>query len=81
VAEFQHFLAMPSLDYGAFPFFRSSNSSDRIESYAELSQRVGMKTYSTQQEHLAHCVFMMRRLERARGGAFRYDGVGGELIC
>ncbi|KAF2648520.1 hypothetical protein K491DRAFT_722489 [Lophiostoma macrostomum CBS 122681] len=77
VAEFQQFLALPSLEYGAFPFFRSADSSDRIASYEELSQRVGMKTYSTQQEHLAHCVFLMRRLERARGGDFRYDGVGG----
>lgn len=41
------------------------------------SERVGMKTWSTQEEHLAHCVFMTRRLERAREGHFRWDGRGG----
>lgn len=76
-SEFRTFLHTPTLRFGAFPFFRSNDTSDRVASEEELSQRVGMKTYTTQEEHLAHCVFMLRRLERAREGKFRWDGKGG----
>ncbi|KAF2738051.1 hypothetical protein EJ04DRAFT_509746 [Polyplosphaeria fusca] len=76
-SEFREFLSKPDLQFGPFPFFRSNDTLDRISSEAELSERVGMKTYSTQQEHLAHCAFMLKRLERVREGQVRWDATGG----
>ncbi|KAF2112276.1 hypothetical protein BDV96DRAFT_649081 [Lophiotrema nucula] len=77
VSEFRAFLANPALQFGAFPFFRTNDTADRISGEEELAERVGIKTYSTQQEHLAHCAYMLRRLERAREGKVRWDGKGG----
>ena len=43
----------------------------RIPDLEALGKRVGMKTYTTQEEHLGHCIFMMRRFRRALDGDFK----------
>jgi hypothetical protein len=77
VAEFRTFLAKTPLQHGPYPFFRSNNTADRVADEEEFSTRVGLRTFSTDEEHLIHCAFMLRRLERAREGHFKWDRSGG----
>lgn len=40
----------------AFPFFTDILASERFKDEATLSERVGIETRTTQEEHVGHCV-------------------------
>lgn len=75
--EFNEWVHDPARKFGAFPFFTSGDASQRIKDMSELSDRVHIKTFTTQEEHVGHCVFLLRRLERARYSAFQHETLGG----
>jgi hypothetical protein len=67
-AEFLAWLEDDKRQFGAWPFFSDPNGHERVLDVQILSERVFLKTYSTQEEHLGHCVFWMRHLERVNDG-------------
>lgn len=64
--EFEEWIRQPERQFGAWPFFADKEGRQRIENIEDLSQRAGLKTHTTQEEHLGHCTFMLRRLHRVR---------------
>lgn len=69
--EFLEWLQKEDRALGPFPFFADPNGTKRIRDVHELSQYAGSVAYATQEEHLAHCIFWMRRMERTRLGLAR----------
>jgi hypothetical protein len=68
--EFEDWVRREERLFGPWPFFSDRNGTSRISDQAALAERVGIKTYTTQEEHLGHCIFMTRRFRRALDGGF-----------
>ncbi len=49
---------------GEFPFFYDLAGVSHVRDEHELAESFGTMIYTTQEEHLGHCTFMMRRLHR-----------------
>lgn len=63
-AEFSQWLQDHSRIGGPFSFFRDSDGQSRIMNEEELSALAGSQVFATQEVHLGHCVFSVRRMER-----------------
>ncbi len=62
--EFREYLQRPERQMGEFPFFHDKDGEVRIKDENELAESIGSLVYTTQEHHLAHCTFMMRRIFR-----------------
>lgn len=69
--EFLEWLQKDKRVQGSFPFFADYNGTKRLRDVDELAQLAGSIAWSTQEEHLGHCIFWMRRMERVRLGLAR----------
>ena len=65
-AEFKEWVASPDRQFGSWPFFADRHGEEWIPDEETLSERAGLKTHTTQEEHLGHCTFMMRRMQRSK---------------
>ena len=63
-AEFREWLEQPERQMGAFPFFHDKEGKVPIMDEKELAETVRSRVYTTQEHHLAHCTFLMRRFFR-----------------
>ncbi|KAJ5798677.1 uncharacterized protein N7503_006182 [Penicillium pulvis] len=64
VNEFRIWLNSPERQFGRWPFFSDREGQERIADEQALSERVHVDTRAPQEEHLAHCIFLWRRLAR-----------------
>lgn len=64
VEEFRIWLNSPERQFGSWPFFADREGHERIANEQALSERVNVDTRAPQEEHLAHCIFLWRRLVR-----------------
>lgn len=63
-SEFREWVWESERHEGAFPFFYDHEGKNKVEDEQELSQSFGKAIYTTQEEHLGHCSFMIRRIHR-----------------
>jgi hypothetical protein len=84
-AEFNEWVLSDERQLGAWPFFADIDTEQRISGEEALSQRVGIETRTSQEEHLGHCIFWMRRTERVQEGKVRLtargDGLNHAIHC
>ena len=83
-AEFEEWVRSPERQFGAWPFFADADGKERILDVDSLSERAGLKTHTTQEEHLGHCTFMLRRLQRSQKGRttrIALDGIDHIIHC
>ena len=83
-AEFEEWVRNPERQFGAWPFFADAEGKERILDIDALSERAGLKTHTTQEEHLGHCTFMLRRLQRSQKGRTMktaLDGIDHVIHC
>jgi hypothetical protein len=68
--EFRSWIAHPNRTHGAWPYFTSKtlSHSTRILDVEELSSTNGVWLWSTQEQHLGHCIFWAKRVHRALEG-------------
>ncbi|KAI0137815.1 hypothetical protein F4776DRAFT_663389 [Hypoxylon sp. NC0597] len=62
--EFSEWLREPERQMGPFPFFYDLEGKNRVQDERALGETFGAVIHTTQEEHLAHCTFMMRRIHR-----------------
>lgn len=75
--EMLHWLMQPERDYGAWPYFADRDGRERIPDVKTLSERIyPQKTYSTQEQHMAHCLFWMNHNERVVNGSVPWTSRG-----
>ncbi|KIY03959.1 uncharacterized protein Z520_00651 [Fonsecaea multimorphosa CBS 102226] len=85
--EFREWVHRPERQFGPFPFFIDQNATAHITDEESLSFRAapGSLAHTSQEEHLGHCIFWMRRIERILEGKGRFtergDGVPHALHC
>lgn len=79
--EFHEWLQEPDRKMGPFPFFYDRQGRDRLQNEEELSLAFGKTLHTTQEEHLGHCTFMMRRIHRVAesNGRLRLNSRYGKL--
>ncbi|KAJ9143218.1 hypothetical protein NKR19_g6942 [Coniochaeta hoffmannii] len=63
-AEYREWVMDPSRDMGAWAFYHDDKAVQQIPSEDALSDLVGHHIYTTTENHLAHCVFLARRMHR-----------------
>ncbi|KAH6666766.1 hypothetical protein B0J14DRAFT_198740 [Halenospora varia] len=63
-SEFREWVWESERQEGAFPFFYDQEGKNRVEDEHALSQSFGEVIHTTQEEHLGHCTFMIRRIHR-----------------
>ncbi|KAI1381354.1 hypothetical protein F4677DRAFT_402756 [Hypoxylon crocopeplum] len=80
-SEFNEWLWESGRQMGAFPFFYDVEGKDRIQDEQALGENFGTAIHTTQEEHLAHCTFMMRRIHRVSesNGRLRLNSRYGSL--
>ncbi|EED15382.1 hypothetical protein TSTA_048250 [Talaromyces stipitatus ATCC 10500] len=71
--EFRQWLTRPERFPRPWPFFADKNRTEWIPSEEALSKRAHMMTYAPQEEHIGHCIFMMRRLHRINDGSAKMN--------
>lgn len=73
--EFRSWIVHPNRTHGAWPYFTSSSlsPSTHIPDIATLSSMTGLWLWTTEEEHIAHCIFWARRIHRALEGSFRWS--------
>lgn len=78
-AEFTEWAGSDERKLGPWPFFEDLNARIRVPDTDSLSVRVGVETRSSQEQHLGHCIFWMRRMDRIREGKGRLTARGDGL--
>jgi hypothetical protein len=73
--EFRRWVNDPDRERGSWPLFEDRQLKQRIADENDLSERIGIWTWVTEEIHLGHCAFLARRLHRAIEGKFRLTGV------
>lgn len=71
--EFRQWLNLPERFPRPWPFFADKNKTEWVPSEEALSERVHMMSYAPQEEHIGHCIFMMRRMHRINAGGARMN--------
>jgi hypothetical protein len=68
--EFRSWIVHPNRTHGAWPYFtsKSLSPSTRIPDVETLSSMTGLWLWSTQEQHVGHCIFWARRVHRALEG-------------
>lgn len=84
-AEFREFVTSPDRMYASFPYYLDHEGRDKIADERALSLRADGATdpdqfvVTTQEEHLAHCRFLIRRIHRAAKGKVHLDNIVGKF--
>ena len=73
--EFRSWVMHPNRTHGASPYFTSSSlsPSTHIPDITTLSSMTGLWLWTTEEEHIGHCIFWARRIHRALEGTFRWS--------
>jgi hypothetical protein len=83
--EFEAWMAAEDRALGSWPFFEDREGTRRIMDKKTLSERTDVWTYSTDEEHFGHCLFLARRLHRIVDGEARlsssFDHVEHTVHC
>jgi hypothetical protein len=68
--EFRSWILHPNRTHGAWPYFtsKSLSHSTRIPDIETLSSTTGVWLWSTQEQHVGHCIFWARRIHRTLEG-------------
>jgi hypothetical protein len=68
--EFRSWIMHPNRTHGAWPYFtsKSLSHSTRIPDIETLSSTTGVWLWSTQEQHVGHCIFWARRIHRTLEG-------------
>jgi hypothetical protein len=68
--EFRSWIVHPNRTHGAWPYFtsRSLSHSTHIPDIETLSSTIGVWLWSTQEQHVGHCIFWARRVHRTLEG-------------
>lgn len=68
--EFRSWIVHPNRTRGAWPYFtsKSLSHSTRIPDIETLSSTTGVWLWSTQEQHIGHCIFWARRVHRTLEG-------------
>ena len=72
-AEFRQYVLSADRHLGAWPYFIDANE-ERIKDETSLAHIGGQRVATTQEEYLAHCDFLIRRMHRAASGITKLDG-------
>ncbi|KAF4620115.1 hypothetical protein G7Y89_g14708 [Cudoniella acicularis] len=80
-SEFSEWVWDSGRQEGAFPFFYDVEGKNRVQDEHALSQSLGKVIHTTQEEHLGHCTFMIRRIHRVAesNGRLRLNSRYGKL--
>lgn len=62
--EYRAWVAEPTRELGTFAFYHDDGARRQVASEEELSDSVGKSIWTTTENHLAHCVFLARRMHR-----------------
>jgi hypothetical protein len=68
--EFRSWIVHPNRTHGAWPYFasKSLSHSTRIPDIETLSSTIGVWLWSTQEQHVGHCIFWAKRVHRTLEG-------------
>lgn len=78
-AEYREYVSSPDRLYGAYPYFLDKDGTQRISDEREFSMLANGPTladqhvFTTREEHLAHCSFLLRRTHRGAEGKVRIN--------
>jgi hypothetical protein len=69
--EFRSWITHPNRTHGAWPYFtsKSLSPSTHIHDEAALSSMPGVWLWSTQEQHIGHCIFWAKRVHRTLQGS------------
>jgi hypothetical protein len=62
--EYRAWVLDPSRVLGSFAFYHDEGAERQVESESALSDLVGSHIYTTAENHVAHCIFLARRMHR-----------------
>ncbi|OIW26589.1 hypothetical protein CONLIGDRAFT_683554 [Coniochaeta ligniaria NRRL 30616] len=83
-AEYRAWVLDPSRHLGTWAFYHDDKAERQVTSEEVLSDLVGSHIYTTTENHLAHCVFLARRMHRLVTGeiaAVAHNTFGHTLHC
>lgn len=73
-AEFRDWVMSSDRRHGSWPFFTDEKLTNPVPDEDALSERtMPVFTWTTWEEHLGHCVFLGRRIQRSISGGFGVD--------
>ncbi|WYZ42111.1 hypothetical protein EsH8_V_001006 [Colletotrichum jinshuiense] len=78
-AEYRAYVSSPNRSYGAYPYFLDVEGQHRVGDETAFALLANGPTlaeqhvYTTREEHLAHCSFLLRRTHRAAEGKVRLN--------
>lgn len=70
-AEFREWAWDPTRLHKPWAYFHDQNATQHIATEEHLSELVGQTVYTTTENHVGHCVFLMRRVHRLASGELR----------
>lgn len=73
-AEFREYVRNPDRFWGSWPYFTDNKGKEWIPDEESLAHIGDALVITTQEEHLAHCDFLVRRIHRAAAGITNLDG-------
>ncbi|KAL3420220.1 hypothetical protein PVAG01_08719 [Phlyctema vagabunda] len=62
--EFKEWLLSGDRAYSSWPFYADPEGREKIPDEEALSKYIGSRVWTTQEEHLGHCIFLMRRYHK-----------------
>ena len=75
MAEFREYVRSPERKHSAWPYYVDHDGKDWIPDERALALRANKHVVTTQEEHLAHCGFLIRRIHRAMLGITKADDI------
>ncbi|KAB8237445.1 uncharacterized protein BDW43DRAFT_307720 [Aspergillus alliaceus] len=73
--EFRNYVRSPERKYSAWPYYVDREGKDWIPDERTLALRANQHVVTTQEEHLAHCGFLIKRIHRAMLGITKADDI------
>ncbi|EXU99305.1 hypothetical protein X797_007440 [Metarhizium robertsii] len=70
-SEFRAWVFETKRLHGPWPYFHDDGAMEQIESELQLSEMVGHRIFTTTENHIGHCVFLMRRIHRLVKGEIK----------
>lgn len=75
---FKDWLLSPDRQFSPWPFYADREGKEWVPDAESLSMRTGGVTWTTQEEHLGHCTFLMRRLHKVASNEARLNSRYGQ---
>lgn len=78
-AEYREYVTSPDRMYGPYPYFLDSEGTQRVSDERQFAMLANGPTladqhvFTTREEHLAHCSFLLRRTHRGAEGKVRVN--------